>query len=321
METLALTVVETRNAAPRVRDIRLARPDGGPLPSWQAGAHVKIRLPGGDTRSYSLVNATPEPAAATRPHHYRLGIRLEEASTGGSAYMHGLVAGDAVTLEPPQNNFPLEPAEGPVTLVAGGIGVTPILAMAAELAAANHPFRFYYAGRSRADLAFLDECRAVAGDRLTIHADDEAGGFFDLRGVMAGLGAAGPLYLCGPLPMIEAARDQAKTLGWRDGRLHFEIFTAPVAAAGDQPFEVVLKSSGKSFVVPPGKTIVDVLVEAGEDPMFDCRRGDCGICQVGVVEGVPDHRDFILTESERAAGTLMQICISRSKTPRLVIDL
>lgn len=321
IETLKLTVTDVVARTPIVREIVLARPDGGPLPSWEPGAHVKILLPQGGDRSYSLINATPAPGATTRPHAYRLGVRLETPSTGGSAYMHDLKPGDTVAVAPPQNNFPLEPAEGPIVLVAGGIGVTPILSMAAELAAAGHPFRFHFAGRRRADLAFLAEVEAVAGPALAVHADDEAGGFFDVKGLMAGLGPSEQLYLCGPLPMIEAARDAAKALGWRDGRLRFEIFAAVTPKAGDGAFEVVLKSSGKSFTVPPDKTILDVLIEAGEDPLHDCRRGDCGICQVGVVEGEPDHRDFILTESERASNTLMQICISRSKTPRLVLDL
>jgi vanillate O-demethylase ferredoxin subunit len=123
------------------------------------------------------------------------------------------------------------------------------------------------------------------------------------------------------MPMIEAAINAARQLGWRDGRLHFEIFTAPQPKAGDQAFEVVLKNSGESFHIPAGKSILDVLIEAGKDPLHDCKRGDCGICQVEVVEGVPDHRDFILTDSQKAAGKLMQICVSRSKTPRLVLDL
>lgn len=138
---------------------------------------------------------------------------------------------------------------------------------------------------------------------------------------MASLIDEEPLYVCGPTPMIDVAIATARTLGWRTGRLHFEIFTKTAPAAGDTSFEVVLKSSGQSFVIPPDKTILDVLIDAGVDPMHDCKRGDCGICQVGVVEGVPEHRDYILSDAEKAEGKLMQICVSRSKSPRLVIDL
>jgi len=135
-------------------------------------------------------------------------------------------------------------------------------------------------------------------------------------------GTAGePLYLCGPKPMIDTAIQTAKDLGWADGRLRFEIFATPTPVAGDQTFEVVLNNSGKTFRIPPDKTILGVLIEAGEDPMHDCQRGDCGICQVSVIEGTPDHRDYILTDAEKAEGKVMQICVSRSKSPRLVLDL
>ena len=144
---------------------------------------------------------------------------------------------------------------------------------------------------------------------------------FDVRGLMASLSADEPVYCCGPRAMIDAAIAAAKELGWEAGRLRFELFTAAAPLAGDQPFEVVLKSSGESFLIPADKSILDVLIEAGQDPLFDCKRGDCGICQVTVVEGVPDHRDYILSDAEKAEGTTMQICVSRSKTPRLVIDL
>jgi vanillate O-demethylase ferredoxin subunit len=121
--------------------------------------------------------------------------------------------------------------------------------------------------------------------------------------------------------MIDAAIQSAGDLGWADGRLHFELFASVVPVAGDQPFEVMLNNSGKTLLIPPDKTILAVLIEAGEDPLHDCQRGDCGICQVGVIEGTPDHRDYILTDAEKAAGKVMQICVSRSKTPRLVLDL
>ena len=121
--------------------------------------------------------------------------------------------------------------------------------------------------------------------------------------------------------MIDAAITAARDLGWDNGRLRFELFTAAAPVAGDASFEVVLKSTGESFLIPPDKTILDVLIEAGKDPLHDCKRGDCGICQVDVVEGVPDHRDYILTDAETAEGKKMQICVSRSKSPRLVLDL
>jgi ferredoxin-NADP reductase len=320
MDHLDLIVTEAHAETPLIRAFKLARPNGEPLPSWEAGAHIKIKLPAGGDRSYSLINASADPAATTRPHAYRLGVRLESPSQGGSVFMHGLKVGDRITVSPPANNFPLEPTPKPVTLLAGGIGVTPVISMAAALTAGGHAFRFIYAGRARDQLAFLAEIEALAAEHLTIHADDTSG-LFDIKGLMASLGAGEPLYLCGPKPMIDTALAFAKESGWAPGRLHFEIFAAVVPEAGDSAFEVVLNNSGKSYAVPAGKTILQVLIEAGEDPLYDCQRGDCGICQVGVIEGEPDHRDYILSDAEKAAGKVMQICISRSKSPRLVLDL
>ena len=317
---IELHVTEIRPETPSIRALRLARPHGEPLPGWEAGAHVKIRLPDGDERSYSLVNLSPDPAAATRPMSYLLGVRLEEPSTGGSRFMHGLAVGQSVRVSAPSNHFALEPCAGPVRLVAGGIGITPIASMAARLAASGHPFRLHYAGRSEAHLAFRTELSALAGDRLSVHCDDRSG-LFDIAGLMASLAPDEPLYLCGPRPMIDAAIACAQGLGWPAGRLHVEIFAAAAPQAGDRPFEVVLAASNRTVAVPAGMSILDALVEAGLDPLYDCKRGDCGICQATVLEGVPDHRDYILSEGERAAGRLMQICVSRAKTPRLVLDL
>jgi ferredoxin-NADP reductase len=320
MDQFDLTVSNIHAETTTIRAITLALPHGEPLPSWEPGAHVKVRLPDGGERSYSLINTSLDPAATTRPHAYRLGVRLEQPSQGGSQFMHALKVGDILSISGQRNNFPLEPASKPVVLLAGGIGVTPILSMAAALAAAEQPYRFIYAGRSRVQLAFLAEAGALNRERLTIHTDDIEG-LYDVRALMASLANDEPLYLCGPKPMIDAAIQSAKDLRWADGRLRFELFASVVPVAGDQPFEVVLNSSGKTLPIPPDKTILAVLIEAGEDPLHDCQRGDCGICQVTVIEGTPDHRDYILTDAEKAAGKVMQICVSRSKTPRLVLDL
>jgi ferredoxin-NADP reductase len=320
MDQFDLRVIDIVAETALIRAIKLARPHGEPLPPWDAGAHIKVHLPDGNERSYSLINTSRDPAATTRPHVYRLGVRLEQPSQGGSQFMHALNVGDVVQVTAPRNNFPLEPSSKPVVLLAGGIGVTPVLSMATALAAGRRPYRFIYAGRSRDQLAFLDEIEALNGERLRVHTDD-ASGIFDVKGLMASLTSDEPLYLCGPKPMIDAAIQSAGDLDWAYGRLRFEIFATAVPVAGDQSFEVVMNNSGKTFRIPANKTILGVLIEAGEDPMHDCQRGDCGICQVGVIEGTPDHRDYILTDAEKSAGKVMQICVSRSKSPRLVLDL
>jgi ferredoxin-NADP reductase len=311
-------VAAAGSETPLIRTVELRRPQGGPLPGWEAGAHIKVRLPDGDHRSYSLVNLSTAPAVS--PESYLLGVRLEDPSKGGSRFMHRLKPGDRISISAPTNNFGLEPCPGRVTLVAGGVGITPIASMIARLVAEGRPFQAFYAGRSENQLAFRAALAALAGDRLNFHHDDRSG-MFDIKRLMAGLAAEEPIYVCGPRPMIDAAVATAAELGWPPHRLRFEIFAAAEPQAGDTAFEVVLSSSGRSFTIPPDKSILDVLIEAGVDPMFDCRRGDCGICQATVLEGVPDHRDYILSDAERAAGTLMQICVSRARTPRLVLDL
>jgi ferredoxin-NADP reductase len=319
MDRMTVVVRESIAAAPRVRTLTLARTDGGALPGWSAGAHIDIDVPGLGTRSYSLIDTDAGDAEA--PTQYRIGVLLDEKTRGGSAFMHRLAEGATLEIFPPANNFALSPGAGAVALMAGGIGVTPLLSMAAALREAGRPFSFHYAGRSRADLAFVGDVERLAGARAQIHCDDEAGGLFDLRGLMSGMDAASSLYLCGPLPMIDAAISIARELGWSEGRLRFEIFAAPAQKAADSAFEIELKGSGRVFTVPPGKSIVDVLAEAGEDPMIDCCRGECGVCQTGVLAGEVDHRDYYLSDAEKATNRTMQICVSRAKSKRLVLDL
>src|SRR3954447_26615611 len=194
MDQFDLTVTEIVAETELIRAIKLAGPHGEPLPSWEAGAHVKIRLPDGNERSYSLINTLLDPAATTRPDAYRLGVRLEQPSQGGSQFMHAIKVGDILSVSTPRNNFPLEPASKPVVLLAGGIGVTPVLSMATALAAGERPYRFIYAGRSRDQLAFLGEIEALNGERLTVHTDDTSG-IFDVKDLMTSLTADEPFYL------------------------------------------------------------------------------------------------------------------------------
>src|SRR5581483_3318809 len=242
-EGLLLTVTEVCAETPLVRTLKLVRPHGEPLPSWQPGAHIRVRLPGGGDRSYSLVNLSADPHATTRPAAYRLGVRLEDPSQGGSRFMHALKAGDEIDVLPPSNNFPLEPGPRPVVLLAGGIGITPIVSMAAALAAEGRAYRLFFAGRSRGEVAFIKDIEQLCGDRLMLHTDDTVGRVFDVDGLFASLKTDEPVYCCGPRAMIDAAIAAAKSRGWADGRLRFELFTAATQQAGDQPFEVVLKSS------------------------------------------------------------------------------
>ncbi len=325
MQTLKLIVREVRQESPLIRSFRLAREDGAPLPAFGPGAHLKVSVPGQrEPRCYSLVQLAPEPGRFAQPLEYRLGVRLEEASQGGSRYMHALAEGDALTVEGPKNDFPLHesPAgDEPVVLIAGGIGITPVASMAAALRSAGRAFHLHYCGRSRDQLAFLPELETLAGEDLSLHADDDPSCRFDLQALLESATPRQHLYVCGPKGLIDAVIQEARARHWPDAHIHFELFTTAAPQAGDQPFEVELRQSGRVLTIPADKTIIDVMEEEGCDPMYDCKRGECGVCQATVLEGEPDHRDYYLSDTEKASGKIIQICISRAKSARLVLDL
>jgi vanillate O-demethylase ferredoxin subunit len=206
-------------------------------------------------------------------------------------------------------------------LVAGGIGITPLVSMAAARRAAGLPVRMLYAGRSRTLMAFLPELEGLLGEALAVHTDEERGAPLDVAALLDGCAADDVLYVCGPRVMLDAVLAAAEVRGWPRERVQFELFTAPVVAAGDQPIELVLAQSGQQFTVPADQSILDCLVAHGCDPLFDCQRGECGVCSATVVEGEPDHRDYYLSDAEKAGGKVIQICVSRAKSARLVLDL
>ncbi len=325
MSTLTLTVTDIRSETPLIRAITLKASDGRPLPAFTPGAHLKVSIPDQkEPRCYSLVCLEGESACFGSPSAYHLGVRLETPGTGGSRYMHGLSVGDTLEVEGPRNDFELHEAqanEHPITLVAGGIGITPIASMAASLRRAGRAFQLHYYGRSRGQMAFLETLAAQHGEALHIHADDDDTSQLPLSALLAGIDQKQHLYVCGPKGLIDAVVDHAHGRQWPHAHVHFELFSTPAPQEGDKGFEVVLKQSGQQFHIPPDKTILEVLEDAGCDPMFDCRRGECGVCQVAVLEGRPDHRDYYLSEAERDAGNVMQICVSRSHSDRLVLDL
>lgn len=321
MREMRLKVIGVDAPTAQIRALTLAAEDGADLPGYSAGAHIRVNLPAGGDRPYSLVNFDPARDATASPRFYRLGVRLEAESRGGSSFMHSLTEGDTIAAAGPKNDFKLADSQARAILVAGGIGVTPIASMASQLRAGGLPFTFHYTARSRPLMAFVDELAAVCGDALRLYFDDEPGRAIDLAKLIAGSDPANHLYVCGPRGMIEAAREAAHGAGFARDQVHFELFQEPQESASNEAFEVEIRSTGQVFAVPPDKTIIQVLEAGGVDLMYDCRRGDCGICQTVVLEGIPDHRDVILTEDERAANNVMQICVSRSKSPRLVLDL
>jgi len=330
MTPLSLRVVEAQALNPLIRLLRLRADDGSALPGYTAGAHVRVRvtLPGGSTdwRHYSLINLSTDAAATDAPREYVIAVRRDDDGRGGSRYMHARVRpGDLLAIEAPKNEFALREREGErdgcAVLIAGGIGITPLASMAAQRRATNRPVRLHYAGRSRALMAFLPELDALLGDDLRVHADAEAGAPLDVDALLDGCAANDQLYVCGPKPMLDTVLARTLARGWADERVHFELFTTPVAAAGDRGFEVVLAQSGRRLNVPADQTLLDCLIEHGCDPLFDCKRGECGVCATAVIDGEIEHRDHVLSEAERASGKVMQICVSRARGPRLVLDL
>lgn len=324
--SLVLQVKETRLLNPLIRLLRLGAADGSVLPGYQAGAHIKVQvmLPDGrvDWRQYSLINLDTHAGVTAAPTEYLIAVRREDDGRGGSRWMHTQVSvGATLTVEPPRNDFALSTTDGCTVLVAGGIGVTPLVSMAAQRRAEDAPVRLHYAGRSRALMAFLPELQALLGSDLQVHADDESGAPLDIAALFDACAPADRLHVCGPKVMLDAVLAQAHARGWPPERVHFELFAAPTPVAGDRAFELVLKQSGKILTVPADQSILDVLIEAGCDPMFDCKRGECGVCAATVIEGEIDHRDYVLTESEKNSGNVIQTCISRCKGQRLVLDL
>jgi vanillate O-demethylase ferredoxin subunit len=289
--------------------------EDGDVPRWKAGAHLRVALPDGGDRPYSLMAlpGLPEDALA-------LGVLREEASTGGSQFMHTLKVGDVVQASAPVNNFPLHEGSAPALLLAGGIGVTPVLSMARELAARGSPYRLHYAGRAPGLLAFLPQLQEICANGLSVHYDSDESRL-DIAAALGDAAANAHVYVCGPSGMIDAVKAAAPAAGVSADRVHYELFKAEQPSLADRPFEVEIKSTGQVVGVAAGQSIIQALEAAGLDVLYDCQRGDCGICQCGVIEGVPDHRDVILSDEEKASNKVMQICVSRAKSERLVLDL
>src|SRR5262245_25965146 len=298
-----------------VRLLELRDPDGRALPVFAPGAHVDLKLNGGLGRSYSLIG---DPADASR---YLLGVQRDPQSRGGSQYLcEGARVGDLIEVSHPINHFPLaEDAAGRV-FIAGGIGITPILPMIDRLADLRHGYVLHYGGRDRRTLPFLSRITARHGDRVRMAFSREpGGGRLDVAAIVDAAPADAELYCCGPRSMLDAFA--TATAGRDPSRIHVEHFSAAQPAAVDGGFEVVLARTGRTVAVPPGKTILDALNEAGIEPACSCIEGVCGTCETRVIDGVPEHRDAILTTEERAASRSMMICVSGSKTSRLVLDL
>ena len=309
-----LVVAERRDEAEGVVSLTLRPADGAALPTWQPGAHVDLLLPNGLERQYSLCGDPSDTGS------WRIAVLREAEGRGGSEYVHTrLATGMEVEIRGPRNHFELQPAER-YAFIAGGIGITPILPMLDAATAAGAQWSLLYGGRSRASMAFADDLAARFGDRVSIRPQDRHG-LLDLAAHLGPPSQGTEIYCCGPGGLLDAVEDYCEASGWPAPHVErFQPKTEPNPGA-DRPFEVVLSGSGRTFHVPSDASILDVVRAGGISVLYSCTEGTCGTCETDVLEGVPDHRDSVLSSAERAAGDTMMICVSRAKSDRLVLDL
>lgn len=308
--------IEAKTAvAQDVCALSLVPTDGGALPAFTAGAHVDVHLPGGLIRQYSISN---DPAET---HRYVLGVLREDASRGGSRAVHEQLApGQTLQVSAPRNHFPLAPQARRSLLIAGGIGITPILAMAHQLARDDADFELHYAARSAERMAFRAEIAASPWAAVArFHVGNER---LDVEQLLAAQEAGVHVYVCGPKRLIDAVTDAAKRLGWAGERVHHEFFAgaAPAEPGGNHAFEIELRS-GQVITVAPEQTAAQAIVAAGVPLLTSCEQGVCGTCLTRVLAGEPEHRDLYLTPEEQAANDQFTPCCSRARGPRLVLDL
>jgi vanillate O-demethylase ferredoxin subunit len=309
-------VADVRAEALDVMALELRSIGGDQLPPFEPGSHLDLHLPNGLVRQYSLTNDWRE------RERYVIGVGRASDSRGGSSYVHSSIrTGAQLKISAPRNNFPLDVEATSFLFIAGGIGVTPIIAMVRWCVANQKPWRLIYAARSRQRAAFYEELCRVGRDRIDFHFDDERGQIFDAAQAISSWIEGERIYCCGPDVLMTAVKDL--TAGFPAGAVRFEWFTAPQS---DEPqesnsFTVRLQRSGAEFAVPEQKSILEVLEEHGFEIPFSCREGLCGTCVTDVCSGEPDHRDYVLSDEERASGKMMTICCSRSKSPLLTLDL
>jgi vanillate O-demethylase ferredoxin subunit len=316
---LRVRVAVRRDEALDICSLDLVPVDGSALPGFSAGAHIDVHLPGGLVRQYSLCNPPGE------TQRYRIAVLRDAASRGGSATVHDqLQVGTVLDIGTPRNLFELDPAAPHHLLLAGGIGITPLLAMAEQLAAQGGAFTLHHATRSRERTPFVAQlATAPYADRVHHHFDDgPATQKLDLAATLRSAPAGSHLYVCGPTGFMEAVLAEGRAQGWDEARLHREYFAAaPTGTAGDGGFELELASSGRVIPVAADQTALAALLAAGLDIPMSCEQGVCGTCLTGVKSGVPDHRDQYLTPEERAANNQFLPCCSRASSARLVLDL
>lgn len=292
---------------------------GESLPPFEAGAHIDVHVPGGLVRQYSLYELPGE------PRRYRIGVLRDPQSRGGSAgLVESVQEGDVLAISEPRNHFALAQAAEHSLLFAGGIGITPILCMAQQLAREGLSFELHYCGRSAQRMAFVAQLKDSGyADRVTLHVDEGAAEQqLNARATIGNPARGKHLYVCGPAGFMDHILGAARALGWDEAHLHREYFAAaPMDDSADRPFELELRQSGTVIRVAADQSAARALLDAGIPLSVSCEQGVCGTCMTRVVEGAPDHRDLYLTDSEKERNDCFLPCCSRARTRRLVLEL
>lgn len=299
--------------APNITSYELRPTNSSELPAFSAGSHIDITLPNGMVRSYSLLNSQSE------RHRYVIAVQRDRESRGGSKWIHqNFRPGEILSVNEPRNNFKLDETAEKSLFIAGGIGITPILSMIERLETIGSDWQLIFCARTRASAPFLGLLEG--NQRVRINFDREPGAeMLDIPAVVQASSVNTHLYCCGPTTMLDAFEQAAKNRS--KDTVHVEYFTAKEPPATEGGFTVVLAKTGREIAIPAGKTILDALKDEGLDLPYSCTEGICGTCETKVLEGVPDHRDRILTDAEKAANKTMMICCSGSKSERLLLDL
>ena len=318
--TRSVLITAVQQPATGVLSFTMRDPDGLNLPAWTPGAHVDLVLPSGLVRQYSLCS-DPQDLS-----EYRIAVLREESSRGGSAELHDSdLLGCSLTIRGPRNHFQLTPAQHYLFL-AGGIGITPLLPMIRQVSAQGAAWRLVYGGRTRASMAFLDELVEIQGGEIQVVAQDEVG-LMPVADILRVTKPDTGIFVCGPPGLLNAVEKSCADQGLAEA-LHLERFGGPVEGGVAQldgsrtgAFDIELRSTGTVLTVPADRTVLSVVRDVLPDTPFSCEEGFCGTCETRVLGGVPEHRDTILSQSERDANTVMMICVGRSLSPRLVLDL
>jgi ferredoxin-NADP reductase len=313
-DKLALRVTRMTWEAEGVIALTLSAPAGTVLPGWEPGAHIDLRLPSGLSRQYSLCG---DPLDHDR---YMIAVRLEPKSRGGSAEIHSAaLIGRELVVTAVRNHFPLQTADE-YLLIAGGIGVTPILPMAAALTQRGADWSAVYCGRGANTMAFRGVLAALGGDRVRF-LDTVTGHRPDLQEAVRGLGPGGIVYCCGPNSLIDDVAEKCTAAGIRYETEHFSTATPQSADGQDEVVELELRKSGIAITVGTGTTLLQAIRDSGVEIGSDCEEGYCGTCETPVLDGTPDHRDVVLSKAERGAGRTIMPCVSRALGRRLALDL